>query len=92
MTEQSVECIRASLDWTVCHLQQYLCERRGDCSVKRHQRCDASLIAVLVMVADLLPLEIQEQIKRMITMHDEVCRLEIEEYTALASSFKTSTF
>jgi hypothetical protein len=86
MPEQSVERIRTRLDWTVYHLQQYLYEREGDCSGKRHQRCEASLIAMLVLVADLLPLEIQEQIKRMITLHDEVCRLEAEEQTSLPSS------
>jgi hypothetical protein len=91
MPEQSVECIRSCLDWTICHLQQYLCEKRDDCSGKRHKRCDASLIAVLVMVADLLPLEIQEQIKRMVTLHDEVCMLEAEEQRSLTSSYKTNT-
>ena len=86
MPEQAVERIRMRLDWTVCHLQQYLWERRGESAGKRHLRVDAALIAALTIVADLLPDEIQEQVQRMVTLHDEVCRLETEEQASLTSS------
>jgi hypothetical protein len=86
MQEQAVERIHTHLDWTVCRLEQYLWERRGESAGKRRIRLDAALIAVLTIVAELLPGEIQEQVKQMVTLHDEVCRLEIEEQASLTSS------
>ena len=86
MQEQAVERIGKHLDWTVGHLQQYLWERRGEMASKRHIRVDAALIAVLTLIAELSPVEIQEQVKQMVTLHDEVCRLEMEEQASLTSS------
>ena len=86
MPEQAVERIRKHLDWTVCRLQQYIWARRGESAGKHHLRVDAALIAVLTIASELLPVEIQEQVKQMVTLHDEVCRLETEEQASLSSS------
>ena len=82
MQEQDVARIGKQLDWTVGHLQQYVWERRGDMASTSHIRVDAALIAVLTLVAELSPVEIQEQVRKMVTLHDEVCRLEREQHAS----------